>query len=911
VDNLGLVKALKAGNTTITYTITGGCNNTAGLSANLPVTVYPDASLTNVSGKSSLCINDTVTFTNDGVLGGNGTGVWTSSDPTVATVDNLGQVKALKAGNTTITYTITGGCNNTAGLSANLPVTVYPDASLTNVSGKSPLCITETVTFTNDGVLGGNGTGTWTSSDPTVATVDNLALVKALKAGNTTITYTITGGCNNPAGLSASLPVTVYPDASLTNVSGKSPLCINDTVTFTNDGVLGGNGTGAWTSSDPTIATVDINGLVTAHQVGNANINYTITGGCNNPNGLTASYPVLVRSDVSLTSVVGKSPICIGDTAQYTNDGNLGSSGVGSWTSSDNNIATVDNNGLVRAVAAGKVTITYSISGGCGFVSKSASLDVNPDNTASQASSIESPCVNAIMNVITHNTTGATAITNDGIIGANGLPPGVSASWKNDVITISGQPSSSGTFKYSIPLIGGCGTAYATGTINVIALPSMPVGLDSAKYCEKDDSLSIQKLTDDTKLTGNIVWYDSSTGGNVVPSITPLTLGCIDYYAAVIVNGCESPNRKKVTSCVYPNPIITTQPLPKDSVHVGDPVKPLTVAYSSGSGSATYQWFSNTVPSYQGAQPTDSINASYIPSSASPGTFYFYCVVTMTDGKCSAVSNLAELIVIANGITVTADTTILKCPHDDNGQITLHITGGNPYTRGRAPYNITWKGPNGQVINDGTSKVSSSARVMRAGSIVVYDRTLSNLKAGVYEVTISDSIPTVVVKRYTISEPAEINIKVTGKKPSLAKKQYGEISAEVTGGTPPYSITWKLNQDTRPETGLLLTNLGPGTYEIIVTDCNNCPAVSAKYKIDEDLAVNTFTPNGDGTNDLFMENFFLQVFNRNGIMLYEGTSGWDGTFNNQPMQDDTYMYVVKYKSDSEIEYKTGYVTLVR
>ena len=67
------------------------------------------------------------------------------------------------------------------------------------------------------------------------------------------------------------------------------------------------------------------------------------------------------------------------------------------------------------------------------------------------------------INKYNHATTGATGISDDGVAGANGLPGGVSASWSGDVITISGTPTASGTFNYTIPLSGGCGSVNATG----------------------------------------------------------------------------------------------------------------------------------------------------------------------------------------------------------------------------------------------------------------------------------------------------------------------------------------------------------------------------------------------------------------------------------------------------------------
>ena len=87
---------------------------------------------------------------------------------------------------------------------------------------------------------------------------------------------------------------------------------------------------------------------------------------------------------------------------------------------------------------------------------------VTPDNTAGAGSSTPTLCINTALTAITHATTGAT-----GIGTATGLPAGVTSAWASNTITISGTPTESGTFNYSIPLTGGCGTVNATGTITV------------------------------------------------------------------------------------------------------------------------------------------------------------------------------------------------------------------------------------------------------------------------------------------------------------------------------------------------------------------------------------------------------------------------------------------------------------
>ena len=88
-------------------------------------------------------------------------------------------------------------------------------------------------------------------------------------------------------------------------------------------------------------------------------------------------------------------------------------------------------------------------------------------NTAGAASSTQNVCINTAITNITHITTGATGISNDGVSGANGLPAGVSATFASNTITISGTPTAAGTFNYSVPLTGGCGNVNATGKITV------------------------------------------------------------------------------------------------------------------------------------------------------------------------------------------------------------------------------------------------------------------------------------------------------------------------------------------------------------------------------------------------------------------------------------------------------------
>jgi uncharacterized protein (TIGR02145 family) len=109
-------------------------------------------------------------------------------------------------------------------------------------------------------------------------------------------------------------------------------------------------------------------------------------------------------------------------------------------------------------------TYNYSWVSWCSGISQPFFFEVSnsPVNTVSAASSSPTLCVNTVLTNITHSTTGST-----GIGAATGLPIGVTATWESNTITISGTPIAAGTYSYSIPLTGGCGTVNATGTITV------------------------------------------------------------------------------------------------------------------------------------------------------------------------------------------------------------------------------------------------------------------------------------------------------------------------------------------------------------------------------------------------------------------------------------------------------------
>jgi hypothetical protein len=115
----------------------------------------------------------------------------------------------------------------------------------------------------------------------------------------------------------------------------------------------------------------------------------------------------------------------------------------------------------------------YSVSGGGvwnGTSNVNGQLVLNANNTITLTSTAgtnaQTPCINTAITNITYATTGATGAT------VSGLPAGVSGAWASNVFTISGTPTTAGTFNYTVTMTGGCtgGTNTATGSITVRSL---------------------------------------------------------------------------------------------------------------------------------------------------------------------------------------------------------------------------------------------------------------------------------------------------------------------------------------------------------------------------------------------------------------------------------------------------------
>lgn len=217
---------------------------------------------------------------------------------------------------------------------------------------------TESLTATVSPAKATNKKVTWSSSDKSVATVDDSGKVTAVASGTSTITVTTEDGAKT-----ATCVVTVTnPVTGLTLNKTATSLARGDseTLTYTVTPTDADAYTVSWKSSNADVASVDNTGKITAVGKGTATITVTLTRTADQTTiEKTCAVTVTVPLE-GITLNVSSLDLDEGEMAQLSvtptpSDAELGTV---TWSSSDKSVATVDDNGEVTAVAAGTTTIT-------------------------------------------------------------------------------------------------------------------------------------------------------------------------------------------------------------------------------------------------------------------------------------------------------------------------------------------------------------------------------------------------------------------------------------------------------------------------------------------------------------------------------------------------------------------------
>lgn len=280
------------------------------------------------------------------------TSKWYSSNTNVVTVNEYGELTAKNKGTAIITaYPVTGG-SLTCKVNVTGPQYIKLDKSSIRLyeGSTSKLTVSKYPSYAETSY-------TWSSSDESIAVVNDSGDVTGVNAGTVVITVTAENGVT----ASCEVTVQVSPEevaitpSYLNLIFGKTYKL--DTVLTPVNAVT----SLTWKSSNTTVATVSYTGLVQALNVGTTVITVTTS------NGKTASCVVNVIWDEPTDINLSKTKLNLDIGNSYKLTASLVPSNAMTtytWNSSDTSVATVTENGLVKAVGKGTAIITVTTNGG-------------------------------------------------------------------------------------------------------------------------------------------------------------------------------------------------------------------------------------------------------------------------------------------------------------------------------------------------------------------------------------------------------------------------------------------------------------------------------------------------------------------------------------------------------------------
>ena len=496
----GLVTGVTAGSDVISYTFpVTNCYVTTTVTVNsLPAPI---------SGPTEVCNTFNITL-----LSSPTTGTWTTNTGNASAGAGTGIITGVSQGPDTVTYTLSTGCIQTYPITVNgLPAPIAGTLSVCEAGS--------TTTLTND------STGTWSSSDPTKATIDLFSgEVTGVAAGSITITFTLSStGCYVTA------PFTVNPLPA--TITGSSTVCAGLTDLLTSSPTPG-----TWSSDNNPVASVDAAGLVTGNSQGVANITYALGTGCQQ------SFAVTVNPLPA--AIAGTTEVCAGLTTTLTDD-SLG----GTWSSAPVSVATVNSStGAVFGVGYGSANITYTLPTGC-IATTTVAVDSLPSTI-----------------------TGATDVClGSSTLFADVTTPGTWTTQNGSIATVDAAGTVTGA---------GVGTTNITYTLGTGCIATKPITVDALPAAiGGPTSVCIGASITLTESTPGGVWSSVNTGtatitgGGVVTGVTVDTVTII--------------NTNPLTGC-YITTLITVNPLPSVITGTTTVCQFATTTLSDASGTSTW-----------------------------------------------------------------------------------------------------------------------------------------------------------------------------------------------------------------------------------------------------------------------------------------------------------------------------------
>jgi gliding motility-associated-like protein len=864
------INFVTAGTYTLSLTTTNSCGNNT-VSETIEVKRPPTATINSISNFcntatiSPIAIVDNCAPTSETV-----TYSWSfpGGTPATATTLNPGTITYATAGNYQITFSITNSCGTTTDTE---DFSVNPIPTITNTDLTQTICSgtdTAEVVLTSDIA---NTTYNWIATAPAGITGfiasgnTNTIPIQTIFNANATsgdVVFTITPSSNGCDGNPINIIITVDPAPSFTSQPQPETICENGTLNPLSVTVNGaGTPTYQWYSN-----TVDSNtgGTIIT---GETNPTYTPP---NNPVGIIYYYCIVsfpsgvgcneITSDTARIEVtngiqIDTEPIA---TQSICNGGDIDalfvvhSGGTGTITYQWYSNTTNSNTGgtiIIGATSINYTPPTFTVSGnyfyyviisltgnGCGDITSDVAAVIVVDDPVitSQPITPQELCQNTTAQILdvtatggvgtvynyqwysntANNNTGGTLIT--GATNSTFMPPTATVGniYYYCIIT---QTSS------------GCSVTSNTALVTINLAPTFTAQPISETICFGDTLNTLSVTYSNGVGTPAYQWYsntidDTATGtaitGETNSTYTPPfgTVGTIYYYNIITFSsgGCteiisqtaeitinQTPSISSSSSTICSG--VTLQVIPDE---LNGDIVPVGTLYTWNNPTIT------PVGSIIGAsnETTPQLDISQTLTNTTTNPSIVTYTVTPISGICTG-ADFTITITVNPSISITTIQTDSSCYLANNGALDISITGGVPFTVGN-PYQISWTGPNGFTNTN---------------------EDITNLEPGDYTVIINDDGGCPLTETLTILEPDELvfsSIIFDAETISCFGADDGEIDINVSGGTTLYQYTWTRN-GIAYSTNEDLSNLGPGDYQVTVTDANSCTPIIQNFEIIE------------------------------------------------------------------------------
>ncbi|MDP3558226.1 MAG: gliding motility-associated C-terminal domain-containing protein [Bacteroidota bacterium] len=790
----------------------------------------------------------------------------------------------------TTVYTLTGataGCTGTG----TVGVTVSASPTISSVSNTGPVCQGAAVTLSVNTTVAGTPSYSWTGPNNYTSGTQNPVIAGAMpiQSGAYSVTVSNTFPGNMVCQASGSTTLDVIPTSSITTTP-EFTLCQGTTLNLTANSA--GASSYSWTG--PGFNSGQQNPSITNVMPANAGA-YNVTAYFVNP----ATTLICTSSAVSNVQVVATSPTTVtaspNNLCQFTNanisasaPGAVGFSWVGPNNFSSNLASNVINN--IQPASAGMyfATATFAIGTVSCTTSGSDQINVVPVNPVIVTPSI-SVCepTNAQLSA---SSAGAVTYSWSG-------PNNFSALYANPTLYFP-TPAMSGQYVVTTSYNNGQLTCYNSNTTQLTVNPRLTFTLEPYKQMCYNSLLNVNGPAGATSYSWtSSTGFSSNTQNLTIPGIQPNQSGT--YTLNVSLGPCITTQKTQIDVLT---PLAFTLTPQSRTICRGDSVQ-LVAGSTGGSQNYAYVWnpgafLTSPTGSIQYGHPTGTTIynlAGYDIACPNYTVFHSFTVQVnqppMPDLQLDKAQGCEPLCLFYNSKT-----------QSDAAITTYDFGSGNVMQADSFTYCLTEPGTyNLKIISLGKNGCKGTYEF--PVPIVVWPKPHSDFNWSPEVITTSNN---------------QVTFNPTSK--------YGPIT----------SLNWMFNGtgiDGYDTTNLktpqrAFENIGKFPIMLIQRTDKGCIDTVIKIiEVIDEMAVfipNSFTPNGDGTNDVFnvkglgfkLDGFSMELFDRWGHSLYftkDVTKGWDGTVKGQVAQDGVYIYKIKAvgaNGEGKKEY-IGHVTLMK